>query len=67
MSLFSLFQKKDPLQRPLDKAISDHKAMLKKWESKQQKEIVAALLQYAFPAHHVHANPNTVKNNKERK
>lgn len=63
MSLFSLFQKKDPLQRPLDKAIADHKAMLRKWESKQQKEIVAALLQSVFPCHHVHANPNTVKNN----
>lgn len=63
MSLFKLFQKKDPLMRPLDKAISEHKRLLRKWESKQQKEIVAALLQYAFPGHHVHANPNTVKNN----
>jgi hypothetical protein len=57
MSLFSLFQRKDPLQRPLDKAIADHKAMLKKWESKQQKEIVAALLQAVFPAHHLRHNP----------
>ena len=57
MSLFSLFQKKDPLQRPLDKAIAEHKRLLKKWESKQQKEIVAALLQSVFPAHHLRHNP----------
>jgi len=57
MSLFSIFQRKDPLQRPLDKAIADHKAMLKKWESKQQREIVAALLQHVFPTSHIHGNP----------
>lgn len=55
------------LKRPIDEAISEHKRLLKKWEPKQQKEIVAALLQAVFPCHHVHANPNTVKNNKERK
>lgn len=57
MSLFKLFQKKDPLQRPLDEAIKEHKRLLKKWESKQQKEIVASLLQSVFPAHHLRHNP----------
>jgi hypothetical protein len=57
MSLFKLFQKKDPLQRPLDEAIREHKRLLKKWESKQQKEIVAALLQAVFENHHIHGNP----------
>lgn len=57
MSLFKLFQKKDPLQRPLDEAIKEHKRLLKKWESKQQKEIVASLLQEVFPCSHIHSNP----------
>ena len=57
MSLFKLFQKKDPLQRPLDEAIKEHKRLLKKWESKQQKEIVASLLQEVFPCSHIHGNP----------
>lgn len=48
---------KDPLQRPLDQEIQKHKAMLKKWESKQQKEIVAALLRSVFPSHHLRHNP----------
>jgi hypothetical protein len=59
MISFNFWKRKVILQRPIDQAIADHKAMLKKWESKQQKEIVAALLQSVFPAHHVHANPNT--------
>jgi hypothetical protein len=56
MGLFTLFQR-NPLTRPLDEAIADHKRLLKKWESKQQKEIVAALLQSVFPTSHIHSNP----------
>jgi hypothetical protein len=51
------FVKRDPLVRPIDQAINEHKRLLRKWESKQQKEIVAALLQHVFPCSHVHANP----------
>ena len=67
MISFNFWRKKVILKRTIDEAIADHKRLLKKWESKQQKEIVAALLQHVFPSHHVHANPNTVKNNMERK
>lgn len=63
MISFNFWRKKVILNRPLDEAINTHKRLLRKWESKQQKEIVAALLQSVFPCHHVHANPNTVKNN----
>jgi len=67
MISFNFWRKKVILKRPIDEAISEHKRLLRKWESKQQKEIVAALLQAVFPAHHIHANPNSVKNNIERK
>ena len=56
-TISKLFDHKDPLQRPLDKAIADHKRLLRKWDSKQQKEIVAALLQSVFPTSHIHSNP----------
>jgi hypothetical protein len=51
----------DPLTRPLDQAISQHKKLLAKWNHKQQREILVALINEVFPAHHVHANPNTRK------
>lgn len=49
----------DPLVRPLDQAINQHKSMLKKWNHKQQREILVALINEVFPYHHVHANPNS--------
>ena len=57
MISFNFWRKKVILGRPLDEAINTHKRLLKKWESKQQKEIVAALLKDVFPASHVHGNP----------
>jgi len=57
MISFNFWRKKVILGRPLDEAINTHKRLLKNWNPKQQKEIVAALLQSVFPAHHVHANP----------
>ena len=50
---------RDPLVRPLDQAINQHKTMLKKWDHKQQREILVALINEVFPYHHVHANPNS--------
>jgi hypothetical protein len=55
--LFWRTEKREPMERPIDAAINAQKALLKKWEAKQQKEIVEALLQEVFPAHHVHLNP----------
>ena len=52
---------RDPLTRPLDQAISQHKKLLAKWNHKQQREILVALINEVFPAHHVHANPSTKK------
>jgi hypothetical protein len=63
MISFNFWKRKVILQRPLDEAINTHKRLLKKWESKQQKEIVTALLKSVYENHHVHANPNSVKNN----
>ena len=57
MISFNFWRKKVILGRPLDEAINTHKRLLKKWESKQQKEIVAALLRSVFPAHHLRHNP----------
>jgi hypothetical protein len=57
MISFNFWKRKVILQRPIDQAIAEHKRLLKKWESKQQKEIVAALLQSVFPAHHLRHNP----------
>ena len=51
----------DPLIRPLDQAINQHKKLLARWNHKQQREILVALINEVFPAHHVHANPNTRK------
>jgi hypothetical protein len=56
MKLF-FWKKSEPMQRPIDAAINEQKRLLKKWEVKQQKEIVAALLQEVFPSHHLHSNP----------
>lgn len=57
MISFNFWRKKVILGRPLDEAINTHKRLLKKWESKQQKEIVTALLKSVYENHHVHANP----------
>ena len=57
MISFNFWRKKVILGRPLDEAINTHKRLLRKWESKQQKEIVAALLQSVFPTSHIHSNP----------
>jgi len=57
MISFNFWRKKVILGRPLDEAINTHKRLLKKWESKQQKEIVAALLQHVSPTSHIHGNP----------
>lgn len=57
MISFNFWRKKVILGRPLDEAINTHKRLLKKWESKQQKEIVAALLRSVFPSHHLRHNP----------
>ena len=57
MISFNFWKRKVILKRPIDEAIADHKRLLRKWESKQQKEIVAALLQEVFPAHHLRHNP----------
>jgi len=57
MISFNFWRKKVILGRPLDEAINTHKRLLRKWDSKQQKEIVAALLQEVFPAHHLRHNP----------
>ena len=55
MNLFSWRRKS--IDRPIDQAINEHKKLLNKWNTEQRKEIVAALLKYAFPSHHVHENP----------
>jgi hypothetical protein len=47
----------DPLVRPLDQAIQQHKSLLAKWEHPQRKEIVKALLNDVYPTHHLHQNP----------
>jgi len=57
MISFNFWKRKVILKRPIDEAILEHKRLLKKWESKQQKEIVAALLREVFPAHHLRHNP----------
>ena len=57
MISFNFWRKKVILGRPLDEAINTHKRLLRKWDSKQQKEIVAALLQEVFPTSHIHGNP----------
>jgi hypothetical protein len=57
MISFNFWKRKVILNRPLDEAINTHKRLLKKWESKQQKEIVAALLKDVFENHHIHSNP----------
>jgi len=57
MISFNFWRKKVILKRPIDEAILEHKRLLRKWESKQQKEIVAALLQSVFPTSHIHSNP----------
>ena len=57
MISFNFWRKKVILGRPLDEAINTHKRLLRKWESKQQKEIVAALLRSVFPSHHLRHNP----------
>lgn len=57
MISFNFWRKKVILGRPLDEAINTHKRLLRKWDSKQQKEIVAALLRSVFPSHHLRHNP----------
>lgn len=57
MISFNFWRKKVILGRPLDEAIKEHKRLLKKWNPKQQKEIVAALLRSVFPSHHLRHNP----------
>lgn len=52
---------KDKLVRPIDKAIQDHKDMLQKWDHKQRKEIIAAILNWEYPNHHLHSNPRKEK------
>ena len=51
----------DPLIRPLDQAIQQHKKLLKKWDHKQQREILKALLNDVYPTHHLHSNPGSRK------
>ncbi|OQB26250.1 MAG: hypothetical protein BWY11_00026 [Firmicutes bacterium ADurb.Bin182] len=57
MISFNFWKRKVILKRPIDEAILEHKRLLRKWESKQQKEIVTALLKSVYENHHVHANP----------
>lgn len=51
----------DPLIRPLDQAINQHKKLLAKWNHKQQREILVALINEVFPASHIHQNPSSRK------
>jgi hypothetical protein len=53
------FWKKEKIdfRRPVERHIEEEKVRLMNFNGHEQKEIVSALLKFAFPSHHVHANP----------
>jgi hypothetical protein len=55
--MFKFWKKKVDYTRTVDREIEEIKKRLTPLSNEEQKEIVAALLKFAFPACHIRKNP----------